>query len=77
MVRALQVPWVTRISSSYTTAVTFRSPKFNSQAGKSPEVYKPYLTTGRACQRYRTNTARVLLSPWAIYWDGGLVVPWR
>lgn len=49
MVRALQVTRVTKISSSHTTVVTFRSPRFNSQAGRSPEVYKPYLNAGRAC----------------------------
>ncbi|KGL89363.1 SH3 and multiple ankyrin repeat domains protein 3, partial [Charadrius vociferus] len=49
MVRALQVTRVTKISTSHTTAVTFRSPRFNSQAGRSPQVYKPYLNAGRAC----------------------------
>lgn len=50
MVTALQVAQVMRISSSHTTVVTFHSPKFSSQAGRSPEVYKPYLNAGRGCQ---------------------------
>ncbi|KFO76496.1 SH3 and multiple ankyrin repeat domains protein 3, partial [Cuculus canorus] len=64
-------------TGSHTAVVTFHSPTFKSQAGRSPDVSKHHLESGNACHPYGMNAARVLPSPWAIYWNSRWVGPWK